>query len=85
MTSTKEKPKPKMKKNIFQSTRRLAEFVKDLHSSLAQSAGELWYCKAPPKLSLLQSLKVNHLDMVDIAAGNPPSTESVNTLHAGGR
>ena len=45
ITSLTENTKPKTKKDIFIQTRRLAESVKGLNISLAQSAGELWSCK----------------------------------------
>jgi len=42
-------PNPKRKTFFSISTTRLAESVDGLNSSLAQSAGELWRCKALPK------------------------------------
>ena len=46
MMSPTSNPKPKTKSFILIQTRRLAESVDGLNSSLAQSAGELWNCKA---------------------------------------
>jgi len=51
-----------------------------LNSSLVQSAGELWRCKARQKQRRLRDLKENHPVLVDIAAGNPPGSESVKLI-----
>jgi len=50
---THRKPQTQNEKTIFSiKTRWLPEYVKGLNSSLAQSAGELWYCKAHQKCGL---------------------------------
>ena len=45
MLSLRRHPQKTRNRNFFFSTRRLAESVQNLNSSLAQSPGELWSCK----------------------------------------
>jgi len=47
--ATPRKPQTQNDKNLFRWTRRLAESVECLNSSLAQSAGEVWCCKTSQK------------------------------------
>ena len=58
MTFPPANAKPKTKKIFFSmSTRRLAESVEGLNSSLALAAGDLWPKKGEPIYWLARSLK----------------------------
>jgi len=57
VTSSAENHTPKTKTFFSISTRRLAESVDGLNSSLAQSTGELWRCKALQKKWRTRDLK----------------------------
>jgi len=50
-----QKP-PTKTKNVFMSTRRLAEYVEGLNSSLALAAGDLWPKKGRP-IAVVKGLK----------------------------